>query len=66
MTPSAAHQTALGQPNPTAIGLFFAFVALTLGITYWVLAARKPPASTSQPPVVSALGKKVSRWRVTT
>lgn len=32
-------QTALGQPNPTAILFFFLFVAITLGITYW--AARR-------------------------
>ncbi len=32
-------KTALGQPNPTAIALFFLFVAITLGITYW--AARR-------------------------
>jgi len=31
--------TALGEPNPVAIGFFFAFIAITLGITYW--AARR-------------------------
>jgi cation/acetate symporter len=35
--PAAA--TSLGQPNLTAIGFFLAFVAVTLGITYW--AARR-------------------------
>jgi cation/acetate symporter len=31
--------TSLGQPNPTAIALFFVFIAVTMGITY--LAARR-------------------------
>ena len=31
--------TAIGQPNPVAMVFFFAFVALTLGITWW--AARR-------------------------
>jgi cation/acetate symporter len=32
-------QTALGQPNATAIVFFFLFIAITLGISYW--AARR-------------------------
>ncbi len=31
--------TSLGEPNLTSIGFFFAFVSVTMGITYW--AARK-------------------------
>ncbi len=31
--------TSIGQPNPVAMGFFFVFIAITLGITYW--AARK-------------------------
>jgi cation/acetate symporter len=31
--------TAIGEMNPVAIGFFFAFIAITLGITYW--AARR-------------------------
>ena len=31
--------TAIGQTNPVAIGFFFTFIAITLGITYW--AARR-------------------------
>ena len=31
--------TALGAPNPVAIAFFFAFISITLGITYW--AARR-------------------------
>ena len=31
--------SALGQPHPLAIGFFFVFIAITLGITYW--AARR-------------------------
>src|SRR5437867_7375508 len=33
------NQTAIGQPNVTAMVLFFVFIAITLGITYW--AARR-------------------------
>jgi len=32
---AAAPDTAIGQANPVAIGFFFAFISLTLGITYW-------------------------------
>jgi len=41
MTPPVAEAaaTSLGQPNPTAIALFFVFIAVTLGIT-WVAARR--------------------------
>jgi cation/acetate symporter len=31
--------TRIGEPNPVAMGFFFAFIAATLGITYW--AARR-------------------------
>jgi cation/acetate symporter len=31
--------TAIGQPNPVAMAFFFAFIAVTVGITYW--AARR-------------------------
>ena len=31
--------TAIGQRNPVAIGFFFVFISITLGITYW--AARR-------------------------
>jgi cation/acetate symporter len=31
--------TALGEPNPVAIAFFFAFISITLGITFW--AARR-------------------------
>jgi cation/acetate symporter len=34
-----ASQTTIGQPNPIAMAFFFAFIAITLGITYW--AARR-------------------------
>ncbi|HJU68539.1 MAG TPA: sodium/solute symporter [Gemmatimonadaceae bacterium] len=34
-----AGSTRLGEPNPIAMGFFFAFIAVTLGITYW--AARR-------------------------
>ena len=34
-----AVQTRLGEPNVTAMAFFFAFIAITLGITYW--AARR-------------------------
>ena len=36
MTPQG---TAIGQPNPVAMAFFFAFIAVTLGITWW--AARR-------------------------
>ena len=36
---AAASQTAIGQPNAIAMVLFFVFIAITLGITYW--AARR-------------------------
>src|SRR5476651_448181 len=36
---AAAPATAIGQPNGVAMGFFFFFIAVTLGITYW--AARK-------------------------
>ena len=36
---AAAATTAIGQRNPVAIGFFFAFISITLGITYW--AARR-------------------------
>ena len=32
-------QTAIGQPNPVAMGFFFVFIGITLGITWW--AARR-------------------------
>jgi cation/acetate symporter len=35
----SARVTAIGQTNPIAIAFFFAFIAITLGITYW--AARR-------------------------
>jgi cation/acetate symporter len=35
----AAPATAIGQSNPVAIGFFFAFISITLGITWW--AARR-------------------------
>jgi cation/acetate symporter len=35
----ALPDTAIGQANPVAIGFFFAFISLTLGITWW--AARR-------------------------
>ena len=38
-TQAPAAQTAIGQPNAIAMTFFFAFIAITLGITYW--AARK-------------------------
>ena len=38
-------QTLIGQANPLAITFFLAFVALTLGITYW---AAKRTRSTSE------------------
>jgi cation/acetate symporter len=37
--PSPAPTTAIGQPNATAMAFFFAFIAVTLGITWW--AARR-------------------------
>lgn len=36
---STAPTTSIGQSNPVAIGFFFAFISITLGITYW--AARR-------------------------
>jgi len=36
---AAAAQTRIGEPNPVAMVFFFAFIAVTLGITYW--AARR-------------------------
>jgi cation/acetate symporter len=33
------NETAIGEPNVTAISFFFVFIALTLGITWW--AARR-------------------------
>ncbi len=36
---TAAGSTRLGEPNRIAMGFFFAFIAVTLGITYW--AARR-------------------------
>ena len=36
---ASAGGTRLGEPNPIAMGFFFAFIAVTLGITYW--AARR-------------------------
>jgi cation/acetate symporter len=39
MSAQAAPTTAIGETNPVAIGFFFAFIAVTLGITYW--AARR-------------------------
>ena len=36
---ASAPQTAIGQPNAVAMVFFFAFIAVTLGITYW--AARR-------------------------
>jgi cation/acetate symporter len=38
-TAAPAAQTIIGQPNAIAMVFFFAFIAITLGITYW--AARK-------------------------
>jgi cation/acetate symporter len=38
-TAAPAAQTVIGQPNAIAMVFFFAFIAITLGITYW--AARK-------------------------
>jgi cation/acetate symporter len=38
-TPAPATQTAIGEPNAIAMGFFFGFIAITLGITYW--AARR-------------------------
>ncbi|MBM4194775.1 MAG: sodium/solute symporter [Gemmatimonadetes bacterium] len=37
--PATAPTTAIGEPNAVAMTFFFAFIAITLGITYW--AARK-------------------------
>ena len=37
--PQTQPATAIGETNPVAIGFFFGFIALTLGITYW--AARR-------------------------
>ena len=37
--PAAAHATALGEPNVTAMLLFFVFVGITLSVTWW--AARR-------------------------
>ncbi len=31
--------TKIGEPNAVAMGFFFVFIAITLGITYW--AARR-------------------------
>jgi cation/acetate symporter len=39
MATQATPATAIGQTNPVAIGFFFAFIAITLVITYW--AARR-------------------------
>ena len=36
---SGARATSIGQPNTVAMGFFFAFISITLGITWW--AARK-------------------------
>lgn len=36
---AVAPQTAIGEPNAVAMAFFFAFIAITLGITWW--AARK-------------------------
>lgn len=36
---SQAAQTRIGEPNAVAMGFFFVFIAVTLGITYW--AARR-------------------------
>jgi cation/acetate symporter len=36
---AAPVDTRIGEPNPVAMGFFFAFIAVTLGITYW--AARR-------------------------
>jgi len=38
-TDSVARTTQIGEPNLVAMGFFFAFIAITLGITYW--AARR-------------------------
>jgi cation/acetate symporter len=46
--------SALGGPNPTAIGCFFLFVAATIGITYW--AARR----TSSTEEFFAAGRSIS------
>ncbi len=32
---AAAPETAIGQTNPVAIGFFFLFISITLGITWW-------------------------------
>ena len=37
--PAQAPATAIGEPNAVAMAFFFAFIAITLGITYW--AARR-------------------------
>ena len=37
--PAPTTATAIGQPNAVAMGFFFLFIAITLGITYW--AARR-------------------------
>ena len=37
--PAPAAQTRIGEPNAVAMAFFFAFIAVTLGITYW--AARR-------------------------
>ena len=36
---ASASATRLGEPNRIAMAFFFAFIAVTLGITYW--AARR-------------------------
>ncbi len=36
---AAARTTSIGEPNAVAMGFFFVFISITLGITYW--AARK-------------------------
>ncbi len=50
-------QTTIGQPNNVAILFFFAFVLVTLGITFW--AARKTRTSSE----FYAAGRSISGWQ---
>jgi len=55
------------QPlNLHAIGMFFVFVLMTLGITYWAASRTKSTAASTLPAAASPASRTASRSRVTT
>ena len=58
--------TRIGEPNVTAMVFFFAFISITLGITYWAAAGPAPPSTSMRRGERSARAKMASPSRATT